>query len=76
MDTEFIENEPGLVLIGLIIRIASMIYCSSRADKLHREPVRWGLFAFVLPIPAAIIISAMKPHIDWEKQKKEEASTS
>lgn len=66
------EDEGILIVIGLIFRIGAMFYCVARAEKLHREPVRWGLFAMFMPLVAAIIISAMKPHIDWEKQRAEE----
>ena len=61
------ESTVLIRIIGLVLRIIITIYCVSKAGKLNRNTLRWGLFAFFIPILAIIWIQFMKPLIGWEK---------
>jgi len=52
-------------LFFLIVRVFVTIYCVKKARQLHRNPIGWGIFAFISPIIAAIWIQFMSPKQLW-----------
>ncbi len=44
----------------LIFEIGAAIYCFTRAQELNRNKWGWGVFGFILPIVAVILIQFMK----------------
>jgi hypothetical protein len=55
MDTTLIVSK-----VILLSRILSAIICVRKARMLNRSQVLWGVFAFVLPLIAVVIIYLMK----------------
>ncbi len=67
-------NDGGMtglfLIIGLILRVIGLFYCSNKAKELNRSSGGWGTFGFLSPILAMIWISCMKPIIKWEGNEK------
>lgn len=55
-------------IIVLGIRILITVYCVNKAEQLNRNKTGWGIFAFFLPIIAAIAIQFVKPNIKWDSE--------
>ena len=60
-------GSEGIILIHFIIRIIGSNVCSSRAKKLNRNSVGWGIFGFIAPIIAMIWTNYLKPSTKWDK---------
>ncbi|MBK7035464.1 MAG: hypothetical protein IPH42_03730 [Bacteroidetes bacterium] len=50
-----------LILFFLGIRILITVYCIKRAGLLNRDKTIWGVFGFLSPLIAIIILSFLKP---------------
>ena len=55
----------AVLLTGIILKIVGAIVCSTKAGELNRNNFSWGLFGFLMPIVALIIVHTLKPKIDW-----------
>lgn len=55
-----VGNDPALLALLALVRIAITIFCIVRAGKLHRSRLGWGLFGFFLPVIAFIVILLVK----------------
>ena len=75
------NNDPGdgsFGIILLIIAILSAIWCVNIASKLNRNQVFWGIFGFVLPFIALIIIGLLRKKLygsDYAYSTDEEKSS-
>jgi len=58
-----------LIIIQIALKIVGAIVCASKAGKLNRRELGWGIFGFFLPILAMIIVHCLKPKIDWHGEK-------
>ena len=63
-------------LASLVIRIFSTIWVVNIAERQNRNTMSWGIFAFVLPSFALIIIGQTKKLFDPYEQKKKSGSMS
>ena len=63
------QNNAGLQIVFLIVRILITIYCVNKARDLNRSKTGWGIFAFIIPIIAIIWIQFMKPISNVEKNE-------
>jgi len=52
-------------LLSLVFRIAAVFICRSRAKKLNRNVLNWGVFGFFLPLIAIIWIYCLPPKSAW-----------
>jgi hypothetical protein len=63
----FGDIDGGVLLLLFILRIIGANVCSTRAIKLNRNSVGWGIFGFVAPIIAMIWTNYLKPSTKWDK---------
>lgn len=54
------------IFISLILRIIGTFVCSSKAKKLNRDTISWGIFGFVAPVIAMIWVNCIKPKVNWD----------
>jgi hypothetical protein len=60
-DTQILRGEVANFIIYGIIRIISTILCLEIAERLNRNKIFWGIFGFILPPIALIIIAVISP---------------
>ncbi len=53
--------ESLIPILTIVLRIVGSSVCASKAGKLNRSKVGWGIFGFGFPILAMIWIQFMKP---------------